>query len=99
MKIKAGDYIWFYGEKQKYIIQSCDDRFVICTKPFNARKTVTYSIIDFERNIRGRENLIFCMGFETKKECEEALERLQKGESEVSYRHYEQLEITKIIHN
>lgn len=96
MKIEVDDKIKFLSEKHRYTVQACDDRFVVCIKPFNARKTFLYTIIDFERDVRGRENLIFCMGFETKEQCEEALERLQKGESEVSYRHYQKLDIEKI---
>jgi len=91
--MKVGDKVKFRSEKQRYTIQACDNRFLVCTKPFNARKTVLYTIVDFKRNVRGREDLVFCMGFETRKDCEEALERLQKEESEVSYRHYMPLDI------
>lgn len=97
MKIKVGDKIKFESEKQKYTVQACSNRFVVCTKPFNARKTVLYTIIDFKRNVRGRENLIFCFGFETKRDCEKAIERLVSKESEVSYRHWQKLDIENII--
>lgn len=91
----VGDRIKFKEEKQRYTIQACDERFLICTKPFNARKTVLYTIADLKKQIRGTENLIFCMGFETRELCQEALERLQKGESEVSYRNRIPLNIEK----
>ena len=52
MKIKVGNKIKFERQKQRYTVQACNDRFIICTKPFNARKTVLYTIIDFERNER-----------------------------------------------
>jgi hypothetical protein len=32
------------------------------TKPFNAQKTVLYTIIDWELGIRGPSNLIFNIG-------------------------------------
>jgi len=83
-KIKVGTKIKFAEEKQRYTVQCCNDRFVICTKPLNCMKTVLYTIIDFQKNIRGTENLIFGMGFETIEQCQEALERLTKGESEIS---------------
>lgn len=93
---RGGDKIKFKCEKQRYTIQARDDRYIICTKPFNAKKTVLYTIIDLERNVRGTENLIFCMGFGTKQLCLEALERLQKGDSEVSYRNFIPLDIESI---
>jgi len=96
MKIEVWYKIKFKSEKQRYTVQACNDRWVICTKPFNAKKTVLYTIIDFERDIRGTEDLIFCRGFEDKKHCQEALERLKNGESEVSYRHWQKLDIEKI---
>jgi len=85
-RIKVDTKIKFLEEKQRYTVRCCNDRYAICTKPFNCKKTVLYTIIDFQKNIRGTENLIFCMGFETDEQCKEALERLTKGESEVSYR-------------
>lgn len=92
----AGDRIWFEGEKRPYTIKAADKRFKICTKPYNIKHTVIYSIVDLDKQIRGTENLIFCMGFETTELCEEALERLRKGESEISHRNYTQLKIKKV---
>jgi hypothetical protein len=96
MKLKKGDKVWFPGEKQGYTVRARNDRYAICTKPFNPRKTVLYTIIDFKQQIRGTENLIFCMGFETDKQCEEALERLINRESEITRRNRVPLVIEKI---
>jgi hypothetical protein len=96
MKLKKGDKVWFPGEKQGYTVRVRNKRYVICTKPFNPRKTVLYTIIDMKEQIRGTENLIFCMGFETDKQCDEALQRLIKGESEISRRNRVPLVIDKI---
>ena len=85
-QIRVGTKIKFLEEVQRYTVQAITDRYAVCTKPFNCRKTVLYTIIDVQEKIRGPENLIFCMGFETKKQCQEALERLIKSESEISYR-------------
>lgn len=95
-KLTVGDKIKFQREKQKYTVQACDARYVVCTKPFNARKTVLYTIIDFVRNERGPENLVFGFGAETPKQCKEMLKRLQKGESEVTYRNCVALDIERI---
>jgi hypothetical protein len=96
MKVPVGSKIKFKKEKQRYTVQASNERYAVCTKPMNALKTVLYSIVDFEQNIRGTENLIFCAGFETKELCEEALDRLSKGETEVSYRNRCELDIERI---
>lgn len=91
--VKVGTKIWFGRDKRPYHVKACNERFAICTKPFNLQKTVLYTICDWEKGIRGTENLVFCMGFETTEGCEEALERLTSGESEVSQRNYVELDI------
>lgn len=95
-RFHEGQKIWFAREKRPYTVQCFSDRFVICTKPFNPKRTVLYTIIDLKRKVRGTEDLIFCMGFETKELCQEALERLEAGESEVSYRNCVDLYILKL---
>jgi hypothetical protein len=88
-----GYKVKFKGEKQRYTVRCASKRYAICTKPFNAQKTVLYTIIDQWRNVRGPENLVFGMGAETDEECYEILIRLLDGESEVSYRHDLRLDI------
>lgn len=94
-KIPIGAKIWFAGEKQGYTVKASNVAFCVLTKPFNAQKTVLYTIIDWESGIRGAENLVFGMGAETTELCEEMLERLTNGESEVSSRNYVDLDIVK----
>lgn len=84
--IPVGAKIWFAEEKQGYTVRASNVAFCVCTKPFNARKTVLYTIIDWERGERNYENLIFGWGAETDEECEEMLERLTTGKSGVSHR-------------
>lgn len=95
------------GEKQRYKIQARSNRFVILTKPFNARKTYLYSIVDLERKVRGRDNLVFgfcyidkkgeiSQDYNCKEGAEEAIKLLESGEMEVSYRHYKNLEPEEI---
>lgn len=85
-KVPVGSKIWFAEEKQGYTVRASNVAFCVCTKPFNARKTVLYTIIDWERKERNYENLVFGMGAQTDEECQEMLERLTAGESEISER-------------
>ena len=85
-KLKVGDPVYIWGESRPYRVRCRDDRFIICTKPFNLRKTVMYFIIDLEKGIRGPDNSVFCFGYETQDQCEERLKELQTGQIEVSRR-------------
>ena len=95
-KIPEGSKIKFQNEKQKYNVRASNIAFAICTKPMNALKTVLYTIIDWNEQIRGTENLIFGFGAEIDKDCKEMLERLTQGESDVSSRNRIKLNIEKI---
>lgn len=92
---RVGDKIGFRGERLRYTVQAADGRFLVCNKPMNALKTTLYCIVDMRDQIRGPENLVFGMGAETKKQCKEVLERIQKAESEISYRHRATLDIDR----
>lgn len=94
-KLTVGSRIKFAEEKQSYIVRASNVAFAVCTKPLNMHKTVLYTVIDWHRNIRGAENLVFPMGAETDQQCEEMLERLTQGKSEVSYRNNIPLNIDK----
>jgi len=83
---RKGERIWLDDEKRPYKVRTGNKRYTICTKPYNPKKTVIYSIIDWAERKRSTENLILCMGFETDEQCEEALQRLINGESELSRR-------------
>jgi len=96
INFKAGQKIYFPDEKRPYKVRACNERFAICTKPYNPMRTVLYTIIDLKRDVRGTENLIFGMGFESDQQCNEALCRLTSGETEVSYRNFVDLNIQKI---
>ena len=96
MKLNEGDKVKFAEEKQRYVVQASNEQFAICTKPFNLKKTVLYSVIDLKKQIRGTENLIFGMGAETKEDCQEMLKRLTSGEAEVSHRNHIYLNIERV---
>ena len=86
MTLHAGDKVTFAEEKRPYLVRAANERFAVCTKPYNPQHTVLYSVIDFELNVRGTENLIFGLGAETDEQCTEMLARLTAGETEVSRR-------------
>lgn len=72
----VGDRVKFVEERNSYIVQARNNRFLVCNRPFPLRNTVLYTIVDLYKQIRGTENLIFGFGAETQKECEEMLARL-----------------------
>jgi hypothetical protein len=94
--LEVGQKIKFREEKQRYRVQAANRRYAICTKPFNLKHTVLYTIVDLEKDIRGTENLIFGMGAETREKCLEMLVRLAGGESEVSHRNFIWLDIEAV---
>ena len=103
MKFQVGQKIKFRRGKQRFTVRACNERFAICTKPFNPRHTVIYTIIDLEEGVRGTENLVFGMGAETDQQCQEMLTRLttpQKSgigfQTEVSHRNRIDLDIESI---
>lgn len=98
MKLNKGDKVWFSKSKKPYKVRASNERFAICTQPYNFKpQTVVYSIVDFARNVRGVDNLVFgIFDYYTDKDCQEALEMLASGEMEVSWRNYVELDITRI---
>ncbi len=95
-QVDVGTKIKFRSERQRYTVQAANRRWAVCTKPFNAQKTVLYTVIDFQKQIRGTENLVFGMGAETRELCEEMLKRLASGETAVSSRNFVKLDIEKV---
>lgn len=96
-KLEIGTKIKIETHKQMFTVRASNVAFAICTKPFNAQKTVIYFIIDWNEDVRGTENLVFGMGAETDEECQQMLDRLTNGESEVSHRNRQKLDIEKIV--
>lgn len=90
--LPVGCKIKFANEKRPYTIRASNDRFAICTKPFYIINTVIYTIIDLQRGVRGTEGTVFCTGFESDQDCQDALERLTTGETQVSHRNFVPLE-------
>ena len=86
MKVKVGDKVYVPNEKKPYRVRARDDRYIICTKPFNPQHTALYFIIDLSDKWRAPDNMIFCSGYETDEDCQERLKELQDGEIELSRR-------------
>lgn len=98
-KAKVGDRVKFDEEAQRYTIQARDDRYLVCTKPFNARRTVLYSIVDLQEMKRGPDNMLFGGGYETRQDCEERLAdlNLAKFPMELSYRRSIPLNVLEVL--
>ena len=91
--LNVGDKVYIHEHKRPFTVRTRDERYIICTKPYNPRHTVIYFIIDLERNVRGTDNSVFCMGYETGKDCVERLKELRSGLLEVSYRNCVPLDV------
>ena len=86
MKVSVGDKVYIPSEKKPYTVKARDDRYIICTKPFNLQNTVFYFIIDLVEKWRAPDNMVFCFGYETDEDCLERLKDLQEGTIELSRR-------------
>lgn len=95
-KVDVGMKIKFFDQKQRFTVQASNRFYSVCTKPFNAKKTVIYTVIDWYNQVRGTENLIFGFGAGTKEACEEMLDRLTNADSDISGRNWCELDIESI---
>lgn len=95
--INKGDKIKFKSEVQQYTVRIANMQYVICSKPFNARKGYLYSIIDFRENIRGGHNMIFNCYEYTDRGFREMFADLARKKIEISHRTRMDLDIERII--
>lgn len=86
--MRIGQKIKVCGEVQRYTVQAFDERYIIMTKPFNARKTYLYSIVDLDKKIRGPIGLIFGLSdhVNTPEGAAECIKMMREEGFEVSYR-------------
>jgi hypothetical protein len=82
---KVGDKIKFAEEKLRYTVRAAGERYIVCNKPFNPQRTVLYTVIDWEEQVRGTENVVFSIGAETQEQCEEMLMRLEGRDAELGW--------------
>lgn len=87
MTYAVGEKIKFKSEKQRYTVVGADSRYLICTKPFNARKTYLYTIVDLVEKERGPDHWLFGK-YDLRKvdEVTECLIDLNSGECRLSSR-------------
>lgn len=96
-ELKVGSKIWFYGEKRPYTVKAISDRFAICTKPYNPKHTVLYTIVDFKEEIRGTNDFIFNpYDYAVQEDIDECMADLISGETEISRRNRVNLIVTQI---
>lgn len=84
--LNVGDKVYIPSEKRPYKVMARDDRYIICTKPFNPKKTVMYFIVDLRLLLRGPDDSVFCAGYENQEQCEERLKELRNKRISVSSR-------------
>ena len=98
-----GCKIYFAGERIGYTIKTCSKRYLICTKPYNPKKTVLYTIVDLKEEIRGTNNLVFNMyDYAKQKDIDKCMKDLISGESDldglkISRRNRVPLQVVKIL--
>lgn len=95
--LAIGDRVTFDGEKRAYTVRAVGERFVVCTKPFAAKRTVIYTVIDRADNIRSTEDLVFGFGAETDEQCQSMRDRLERNESGLSMRNAVPLQIDSVM--
>lgn len=86
-KLQVDDKVYVKECVRPFKVICRDDRYIICTKPFNIYHTVIYFIIDLEKQLRGPDDRVFCAGYETEEQCLQRLAELQSGHVSVSLRH------------
>nr|WP_156736353.1 hypothetical protein [Mycobacterium sp. E3298] len=97
--LKVGDKVFFRTDKRPYTVKACNESFAICTKPFNIQKTCLYTIIDWRKGKRNRNNMIFNPYDYTKQEdIDQCLRELSDPEHvcEISHRGAVDMDIVRV---
>lgn len=89
-RLAVGDRVRFAEDYRtiRYRVRavSPDGRFAICTRPFNLQRTVIYTIVDFQKGVRGPDDRVFSNGYETDEDCLARCAELAAGDIAVSQR-------------
>lgn len=86
MRVEVGDKVYISNQKRPFKVKARDDRYIICTKPYNPQHTVLYFIVDLVNKWRAPDDRLFCSGYETDEQCRERLQELQSGKIGLSIR-------------
>lgn len=79
-------------ERVAYKCMARNERYVIFTKPMNAKRTFMYSIFDLEEMICGGDNYWCRYKYTDQDECEQALIELENEGLDISYRNRAEIE-------
>lgn len=82
--LEVGDRVRFEPYKRAMTVRAVTKggRFAILTMPFAAQSTVIYTVIDFERSVRGCDNY-YGLGYESDEDIESALTAFQATEDDL----------------
>lgn len=71
------------SDRQRWTVRGVTrgGRFAILTKPFNPQRTVLYTVIDFDRGVRGKDDH-YGLGYESAGDIESALHHFQHTEDD-----------------
>lgn len=80
-QLQVGDKVKLAATKRQWTVRAVTNagRFAILTQPFNLQRTVLYTVIDFDRGVRGRDNY-YGLGYETPEDIASALHEFQHTE-------------------
>lgn len=98
--LDVGDKVYFETDKRPYIVKASNDMFAICTKPFNIHKTCLYTIIDWRKGKRNRNNMVFNpYDYMKQEDIDECLKDLTDPEhaTEISHRGAVNLDIVRVV--
>lgn len=84
MRVEIGDKVFVKNQKRPYKVRARDERYIICTKPYNPQHTVLYFIIDLKEKWRAPDDRLFCSGYESDEDCNERLKELQNNQIKLS---------------
>lgn len=84
IELTVGDRVLFAPYRRRMTVRAVTTggRFAILTMPFAAQETVIYTVIDFDRGVRGCDNY-FGLGYETDEDIAHALAAFQATEDDL----------------
>lgn len=80
-KLEVGDKVLLATHKRPWTVRGVTNggRFVILTKPHNPLRTVVYTVIDFDRGVRGKDDH-YGLGYETDEQVASVVHNFQHTE-------------------
>lgn len=98
--LEVGDKVYFKTEKRPYVVKATNESFTICTKPFNLQHTCLYTIIDWQKMRRNRNNMVFNpYDYMLQDDIDQCLKDLSDPNHvcEISHRGEVDLDIVKVV--